>query len=152
GRQFACLPEHVDRHASARIPVAADAQPFRLQQRHELLADGDGAVFVETAVITEAAQKKLQRFRLHEPFPRHVVDHEVREIWLAGDGTKRGEFRRSEARHVARIAVRVLYPVERGFGGRGWQPAWFAEMAGRFGHTTMDASFSRGMTRALSIG
>ena len=33
GRQFALLPEHVDRHAAARIPVAADAQPFRLEQR-----------------------------------------------------------------------------------------------------------------------
>ena len=32
-RQPAGLPEHVDRHAAARVPVAADPQPFRLQQR-----------------------------------------------------------------------------------------------------------------------
>ena len=49
-RQFAGLPEHVDRHAAARIPVAADAQIFRLEQRGEFLADGDGAVLVEGAV------------------------------------------------------------------------------------------------------
>ena len=36
-RQLAGLPEHVDRHAAARIPIAADAQPARLQQRHQLL-------------------------------------------------------------------------------------------------------------------
>ena len=32
-RQLARLPEHVDRNAAARIPVAADAQPLRLEQR-----------------------------------------------------------------------------------------------------------------------
>ena len=31
--QLAGLPEHIDRHAAARIPVAADAQPLRLKQR-----------------------------------------------------------------------------------------------------------------------
>ena len=46
-RQLAGLPEHVDRHAAARIEVAADAQPFRLEQLHEPLADRDRAVLVE---------------------------------------------------------------------------------------------------------
>ena len=32
---FTCLPEHVDRHAAARIPVAADAQEMRFQQVRE---------------------------------------------------------------------------------------------------------------------
>ena len=35
-RQLAGLPEHVDRHSATRIPVAADAQPFRLEQRESV--------------------------------------------------------------------------------------------------------------------
>src|SRR5438874_12959477 len=43
-RQLAPLPEHIDRHAAARIPVAADAEPFRLEQVGDPLADADGAI------------------------------------------------------------------------------------------------------------
>ena len=57
-RQFPRLPKHVDRHAAARIPVAADAQPFRVEQRGEFLADSDRAVLVEGAMIAEAVRDK----------------------------------------------------------------------------------------------
>src|SRR6266581_3557981 len=55
-RQLAPLPEHIDRHAAARIPVAADAQPLRLDRRDELLGDRDRAVLVEGAVVAEARE------------------------------------------------------------------------------------------------
>ncbi len=55
------LPEHVDRHAAARVPVAADAQELRLQQSDEALADGQRAVLVEGTVVAERAEVELQR-------------------------------------------------------------------------------------------
>jgi hypothetical protein len=112
------LPEYVDRHAAARIPVAADAQPFRLEQRHQFLADGDGAVLVEGAVVAEAVQIKLERLRLDKMSARHIVDHQMGEVGLTGDRTKTGEFRRGEARYVIRIRVRIGDAVEPGLVGR----------------------------------
>src|SRR5258706_10071400 len=50
-RQFAGLPEHVDRNAAARIPVAANAQPFRFDFIGDPLADHHRAVLMEGAVI-----------------------------------------------------------------------------------------------------
>src|SRR5882757_4636658 len=52
--QSSGLPEHVDRNAAARIPVAADAQKFRLDLVGDPLADRDRAIFMECAVIAEA--------------------------------------------------------------------------------------------------
>src|SRR5689334_12391980 len=60
-RQLPGLPEHVDRDAAARIPIAADAQPLRLEQACDPLADADGAVLVECAPVAEARQIELQR-------------------------------------------------------------------------------------------
>src|SRR6476620_615965 len=61
-RQFAGLPEHVDRDAATRIPVAADAKPFRLDLACDPLADHDRAILVERAVIAEACDIEFQRF------------------------------------------------------------------------------------------
>src|SRR6185437_8636269 len=41
------LIEHVDRHAAARIPVAADAQPVGCDRLDHAPRDGQGAVLVE---------------------------------------------------------------------------------------------------------
>ena len=83
------LPEHVDRHAAARIPVAADAQVVRLQQRRQPLADRHRAVLVERAVVAERGEVQLQRLGFDQPRLRHVVDDEVREVRLARDGAER---------------------------------------------------------------
>ena len=61
---LAHLPEHVDWDAAARIPIAADLQKPRLQQRGEALADRDGAILVERAVIAKTVEIELQRLRL----------------------------------------------------------------------------------------
>src|SRR5829696_1495882 len=45
-RRLAGLPEYVDRHAAAGIPVAADAQIPGLEQLCQALADRDGAILV----------------------------------------------------------------------------------------------------------
>jgi hypothetical protein len=85
GRQLAGLPEHVDRHAAARIPIAAYAQPFRPQPGNELLADRDRAILVEGAMIAEAGEIELQGFRLNQPLGRYVVDDQMGKIRLSGD-------------------------------------------------------------------
>src|SRR4051812_5732605 len=79
-RQLAGLPEHVDRHAAAGIPIAPDAQEFRMEQDHQLFADGDRAVLVKAADVAEAAKIKFERFRFDQPSSRHVVDHEMGKI------------------------------------------------------------------------
>src|SRR4051812_36974340 len=79
------LPEHVDRDAAARIPVAADAQPFRPDLGCDPFADHDRAILVERAVIAETRDIELQRFRLQQPAARYVVDHQMSEIRLSGD-------------------------------------------------------------------
>jgi uncharacterized tellurite resistance protein B-like protein len=118
-RRLAGLPEHVDRHAAARIPIAADAQIPRLEQLRQALADRDGAILVEGAVIAEAVEEELERFRLDEPAVGHVVDHEKREVRLAGHRTERRELRRGETGDVVRVGMRVRHAVEPRLVGRG---------------------------------
>src|SRR5262249_3387992 len=60
-RQFSSLPENVDRYSAARIPIATDAQPLRFKELRELLADGDGAIFVKSAVVAKAIEIELER-------------------------------------------------------------------------------------------
>ena len=110
------------------MEIAADAQPFRLEQRDKLLADRHRAIFVERAVIAEAVQIKLQRLGFHEPGLRHVVDNQRGEIRLPGDRAHHGEFREGEARHVIRIRMRIGHAVEHRLVGRGGngaeRPSW----------------------------
>ena len=126
--QLAGLPEHVDRHAAARIPIAADPHPARLQQRVQALADRDGAALVEGAVISEGIQIELQRLRLDQELVRNIVDDEMREVRLAGDRAERGEFRHREARHVMGVRMRVRHPVENGGIGGGRNGGRAAEL------------------------
>ena len=88
----------------------------------------DRAILMERAMVAEAVQVELQRLRFDEPGTRHVVDHQDREIRLAGDRAERGEFRRGEAREVIRVRMRVRHAVElrllgRAREGAGW-PSW----------------------------
>ena len=53
------LPEHVDGHAAARIPVAADAKPAGRERAHQILGDADGAILVEGAVVAIRGEVKL---------------------------------------------------------------------------------------------
>src|SRR5262249_19563428 len=128
------LPEDIDRYAAARIPVAADAQEFRLEQGDEFLADRDGTILVEGADTTEAAEIELERLRLQQPFSRRVVDDEVCKIDVTGGRTERGEFRRSEARDIVGVGVGICDAIERRRLGRSGKTARLAEMTKRFGH------------------
>ena len=115
-------------------PVAADPEPARLEQPREVLADPHRAVLVERAVIAEAREIELQRLQLDDPFVGNIVDHQMREVRLAGHRADRGELGRDEADDVVGVGVRVRRAVEglgvgrrRGFGrpGRdGRRRAW----------------------------
>src|SRR5690242_2584538 len=107
------LVEDVDRHAPARIPIAADAQPYRPQRLDEAARDLHRAILMKGAVIAEGAQVKLQRLALDEKAPRHIVDDEMREIRLTRDGTKRGEFGTGEAHEICFARMRIGHFLER---------------------------------------
>src|SRR5262249_27062467 len=58
-RKLASLPENIDGHAAARIPIARHPDEFGLDRRLDALADLDGGVFMETAGVAETVQKQL---------------------------------------------------------------------------------------------
>ncbi len=94
------MGEDIDGDAAAGVPVAADAEPFGVEFVKEALTDADGAIFMETGMVAEAVQIELERLGFHDGARRDVVDDEVREIGLAGDGAERGKFRAGEADHI----------------------------------------------------
>lgn len=59
-RQLANLPKNIDRHASTRVPIAADTQPFRFEQGIQFLANCNRTIFMEGAMIAEAVQIELE--------------------------------------------------------------------------------------------
>src|SRR5579864_3807858 len=107
------LIEDVDRHAAARIPITADAQPFGLPRLDEAARDLHRAILVKGAVIAERTKVKLQRLALDEKAARHIVDDEMREIRLPRDRTKRGEFGTGEAHQVHRTWMRIGHFLQR---------------------------------------
>jgi predicted MFS family arabinose efflux permease len=117
-RQFAGLPEHVDGNAAARKPVGADAQPFRFDLGGQAFADRHRAVLVKRAVIAEACDIKLQRLRFQQPFPRHIVDHEMGEIRLSGNRADRGKFRHRKAHQIVGAGLRIGHAIDLRFLGR----------------------------------
>ena len=54
------LVEHVDRHAAARIPIAADAQPAGRERGDEILGDAERASLVEGAMVSKRGEIKLE--------------------------------------------------------------------------------------------
>src|SRR5438270_3228384 len=70
------LPEDVDRHPAARIPIAADAQPLRLHLLRQPLPDADGHVFVEAVVVAVTAEEQLEALALDDCFRGGKVDHQ----------------------------------------------------------------------------
>src|SRR5262249_14993363 len=110
--QSAGLPKNIDWNAAARLPVAADPEPFRLDLGSQPLADHDCAILVECTVIAEASNVKLQRFRLQEPLARGIVDDEMRKVRLPRDRTDRSELRHGEAHQIVCACLRIGDAVE----------------------------------------
>src|SRR3954470_19812133 len=66
GGRLACLVEYVDRDAAARVPIAADPQPYRGQGIDQPARDGQSTVFVKGAVVAKRAEIELQRFAFED--------------------------------------------------------------------------------------
>jgi len=94
------LPEHVDRHSAARVEIAADAKPDRLQEIVHPPPDADRAVLVKGAVVAKGLQVELQRLRFDQPFVGNVVDHHHAEIRLAGNRAKGSELGEREPGNI----------------------------------------------------
>src|SRR6185503_15908293 len=67
------LPEHVNRHSAARVPIAADPQPLRLHLGGEALADPDRHILMEGTVISERAEEQLQALALDDGVARRII-------------------------------------------------------------------------------
>src|SRR5256885_15047262 len=63
-RRRSGLPEDVDRHSPARVPIAADPQPPGLHLFGQPLANADGHVLVEAAMIAKRAEEQLEALAL----------------------------------------------------------------------------------------
>ena len=104
---LACLIEHIDGDTAARVPVAADAQPFGSD--FPVYTDGntDGAVFMKSGVITERPQKELQRLTFQNQLIRHIVDYQMGKIRLARDWAEGSKFRAREAHTIISATMRI---------------------------------------------
>ena len=79
-------------------------------------------------MVAERAEEQLQALALDDRLAGRIVDHQMREVGLAGDRAQRGELGRGEAHQVERARPRVGHIVERRFVGRSGQRAGLAEM------------------------
>src|SRR3954470_22546274 len=59
------LPEDVNRHAAAWIPVPADAQPFGFHFFGKTFPNSHRHVFVKAAMVAERTQEKLEALAFH---------------------------------------------------------------------------------------
>lgn len=102
-----CLPEHVDWNSPPRIPVSTDSKPFCACGFDDPLADHHRTVFMKSAVIAEGSQEQFERLGLYDFVFWHVVDHQVREIRLAGHGAQARELGASEADQIVGAGMRA---------------------------------------------
>ena len=130
-RQFARLPKNIDGHSSSRIPIAADAEKSRRQQRRQALADRNGAVLVKTTNVSEASKIQLHGFRFDQPPRRNIVDHQVRKVGLARYRTKGRKFRRREPRDIGAVGVWIGDPLKPSVGWTGGKAAFSPKLLQR---------------------
>ena len=114
------LPEDVDRDAAPGVPVGAEAEPDGIEQSDEAFGDVQRAGFMEGAVIAEGGEVDFEGFAFDQPGFRQIVDDDVGEVGLAGEGAEGGEFGAGEADEVVCVGVGVGDTLQRGrLGGGG---------------------------------
>ncbi len=85
---------------------------------------------MEGAVVAVGEHEQLQRLRFDHPLVGDIVDDEMGEIGLPGDGAEGGELGDGEADQVVEIRMWVGHPVEHGTGGIGRNLGGTAEDGG----------------------
>src|SRR5438105_1429767 len=83
-----------DGDSAARFLLERDAYLVgrQLERFGDVVADPDGEGLAEDALVAEAAQVELERFRLEAKRSRPVLDRGDIEVGLAGDRADGGEF------------------------------------------------------------
>ena len=92
----------------------SSGKSFMFKQVGQLAADGDGAVFVEGAVIAETGQIQLQALGLDQPVARRIVDDDVGKVRLGRNRAQAGELRGREPGKVKRPRMGVGHPLQLG--------------------------------------
>ena len=137
----ALLEEDIDGDAAAGIPITGDAKPLGFGGSDQALGDIDGAIFMESTVIAEGSEIELEGFAFDEEFVGDVIDDDIGEIGLAGDGTERSKFGAGEADEIVGSRVRVIGGFKDGFLGRGKIGRFMAEQLELLGHVRFSREY-----------
>jgi hypothetical protein len=102
---------------------------------------------VEGAVVAERGEEQLERFRFDQQRVGRIIDDDMGEIRLPGDGTQRGEFRAGEAHDRRRpVAARERHRFQDRMIGAVWRLDPGAELGkfGRLSHRKLRSGDARG--------
>ena len=69
--------KHINRNAAARIPISANAEPYRVQFFHQSLCYPYGAIFMKGGVISKGIQIKLERFTFDQMSTRYIINNNM---------------------------------------------------------------------------
>ena len=105
---LAVIAVGIDAQTTTWKKLAPDFDVFWVHQFDEILHDDVHAIFVKTAVVSEAEKIELQALALHHFFLWHVADVNGCKIWLTGDGAEAGEFRTIEFDHIVIFRMLVV--------------------------------------------
>jgi len=101
------LIKDIDGDPAPGIPVAANPQPVWSDGLFDALGDRHRTLLMERPVVTITPQQQLQRFALHQPLIRRVVDDKVRKIRLTRYRAQRRELGYRESREVGCSGMRI---------------------------------------------
>src|SRR5205823_4261671 len=94
------LGPHGESDPASRGKLGGHAGVARSASAHEIIQDAVSDSLVKGPLISIGNQIKFQRLALDAELSRHVLDGNLREIHLAGYGTKRSEIGRLKSNPV----------------------------------------------------
>ena len=111
-RARAAVDKRIYGNAAARREFAENLHVLRLEELHEIVVDHVYHIFMEVAVVAEAEEVELERFRLDEPLRRYVAYRKRREVGLACLRAEGRELGRGERHPVVAVGVAVVEGVQ----------------------------------------
>ena len=105
---FSMFCGHVDRDTAAGHEIADNLHPFRFACSNEIIQDRIDSNFMKSVVVAVGKEIKFQCFAFDALFLCDVIDRDVTEIGLSGNGTEAGEFRTVESDDI--ISFRECVP------------------------------------------
>ena len=105
---FSMFSGDMDRDTASGHEIADDLHPFWLAGGDEVIQNGIDSDFVECVVVSVGEEIKFESFAFDTLFFSNVIDGDVSEIRLSGDGTETCKFRAVESDDV--ISFRESVP------------------------------------------